>query len=123
LVANYWKIHEPDTLQWIPTLVGFPVVAVSCTLILLAALGATGPLPRYLVYLGKISYGLYVYHALGNVLSNRLIPVHDGFLQLALRPITALAITMVLASVSYAVLEKPFLKIKNRFSRISSRPV
>jgi peptidoglycan/LPS O-acetylase OafA/YrhL len=123
LVANYWKIHEPERLNWMPTLVGFPVVAVSCTLILLAALGIPMRMPRSLLYLGKISYGLYVYHALGNLLSGKLIPVHSEFFQLALRPTAALAITMLLASVSYAILETPFLNLKKRFAHIDSRPV
>jgi peptidoglycan/LPS O-acetylase OafA/YrhL len=123
LVANYWKIHEPERLEWIPTLVGFPVVAISCTLIMLAVLGIQLRMPRSLLYLGKISYGLYVYHALGNVLSNMVIPVHSEFIQLALRPTAALAITMLLASSSYAVLETPFLKLKKRFAHIESRPV
>lgn len=123
LVANYWQIHEPEKLEWVPTLVGFPVVAASCTLILLSILGTSARLPQSLVYLGKISYGLYVYHALANVLSNRLIPVHNAFIQLALRPIAALAITIALASASYAMLEKPFLRLKNRFAHIQSRPV
>ena len=123
LVANYWKIHEPERLAWIPTLVGFPVVAISCTLIMLAVLGIGVGMPRSLLYLGKISYGLYVYHALGNVLSNMVIPVHTAFLQLALRPVAALAITMLMASISYAVLETPFLKLKKRFAHIDSRPV
>lgn len=123
LVANYWKIHEPERLEWIPTLLGFPVVAVSCTAIMLSVLGVQLRMPRSLLYLGKISYGLYVYHALGNVLSNKLVPVHTAFVQLALRPIAALAITMVLAVISYAVLETPFLKLKRRFAHIDSRPV
>jgi peptidoglycan/LPS O-acetylase OafA/YrhL len=124
LVANYWRIHEPDTLEWIPTLMGFPVVAVSCTLIMLAALGLSARLPRSLLYLGKISYGLYVYHALGNVLSNMVVPpMRATFLELAMRPALALAITILLAAVSYAVLEKPFLKLKRRFAHIDSRPV
>jgi peptidoglycan/LPS O-acetylase OafA/YrhL len=123
LVANYWKIHGPERLEWIPTLVGFPVVAISCTLIMLAVLGIRLRMPPSLLYLGKISYGLYVYHALGNDLSNMLIPVHTAFIQLALRPVAALAITLVLASISYAVLETPFLKLKKRFAHIDSRPV
>jgi len=123
LVANFWKIHGPETLEWIPTLVGFPVVAASATLILLSVLGVSARLPRFLIYLGKISYGLYVYHALGNLLSGWLIPVRAEFIQLALRPIAALAITIVLASASYAVLERPFLRVKNHLARIRSRPL
>ena len=123
LVAVNWKIHEPERLRWVPTLLGFPVVAASCTLILLAVLGTSLEMPRMLIYLGKISYGLYVYHALGNVLSNMLIPVHTAFIQLALRPIAAFAITLSLASISYAVLETPFLKLKKRFTHVDSRPI
>jgi len=123
LVANFWKIHEPVTLEWIPTLVGFPVVAFSCMLIVLGVLGMPLRMPRVFVYLGTISYGLYVYQALGNFLSGVVIPVHSGFLQLALRPIAALAITILLAATSYAFLETPFLKLKQRFAHIQSRPL
>ena len=123
LVSNFWHIHEPQKLEWIPTLAGFPVVAASCTLLMLAVLGVSLPMPKTLLYLGKISYGLYVYHTLGNLLSNEVIPIHNNFLQLALRPIAALAITVLLAAVSYAVLEKPFLQLKKRFAHIDSRPV
>jgi peptidoglycan/LPS O-acetylase OafA/YrhL len=123
LVSNYWHIHEPDKLEWIPTLAGFPAVAAGATLILLSALGTSLPMPRVLLYLGKISYGLYVYHALGNLLSGGVIPARTGFLELALRPVAALAITILMAAVSYAFLETPFLKLKRRFAHIESRPV
>jgi peptidoglycan/LPS O-acetylase OafA/YrhL len=123
LVANFWKIHEPESLKWVPTMVGFPVVAIGATLIMLSVLGVQLRMPRSLLYLGKISYGLYVYHALGNLLSGMLIPVHTAFIQLALRPVAALAITIVMAAISYAVLETPFLKLKKRFAHIDSRPV
>jgi peptidoglycan/LPS O-acetylase OafA/YrhL len=98
-------------------------VAASCTLIMLAALGVPLRMPRFLLYLGKISYGLYVYHALGNVLSGYILRVHSNFLQLALRPVAALAITILLGAASYAFLETPFLKLKQRFAHIQSRPV
>jgi len=123
LVARYWPINAPERLEWLPTMAGFPIVAASCTLVMLSVLGITAKVPALLLYLGKISYGLYVYHPLGNVLSNKLIPVHTGFMQLALRPPAALACTILLAAVSYAVLEKPFLKLKKRFAHIESRPV
>ena len=122
-VANCWQIHQPERLLWIPTLLGFPVVAISCTVIMLAVLGVDLAFPRWLIYLGKISYGLYVYHALGNQLSNRIIPEHRGFVELALRPVSALAITIVLAIISYKFLETPFLKLKDRFAHIASRPI
>jgi peptidoglycan/LPS O-acetylase OafA/YrhL len=122
-VANVWKIHEPQQLDWTPTLIGFPLVALGCSCILVAILGIEFNIPRSLLYVGKISYGLYVFHRLGNVLSGMLIPIHAAFLQLALRPLLALAITLALATISYEVLEKPFLKLKNRFAHIASRPV
>jgi peptidoglycan/LPS O-acetylase OafA/YrhL len=122
-IANYWEVNPPVRLEWIPTLATFPVVAMCCTLILLGVLGISIQLPRFLVYLGKISYGLYVYHQLGNFLSGKVIPVHVLFLQLALRPVLALGFTILLASASYAFLEKPFLKLKERFTRVDSRPI
>jgi peptidoglycan/LPS O-acetylase OafA/YrhL len=123
LVAHYWKIEDPEALLWIPTLVGFPVVAASCTLIMLAALGVSIRPPVALLYLGKISYGLYVYHALASFLSDKFVPVRTHFRQLVLREMLALAITVLLASASYALLEKPFLRLKKRFEHIRSRPV
>lgn len=124
LVANYWWTNGPEeSLQWVPTLAGFPLVAASCTLILIAVLGISFSFPRWLVYLGKISYGLYVYHALAMVLTDKLMPTHTHFRQLVLRETIALAATVSLASASYALLEKPFLRIKRRFELIGSRPV
>ena len=123
LVANYWQIHQPEKLEWVATMVGFPVVAMSCSLIVLSILGINLQFPKSLIYLGKISYGLYVYHQLGNYLSGRVIPVHKAFAQLALRPIGAMAFTILLAVGSYNLLETPFLKLKNRFAHISSRPI
>jgi peptidoglycan/LPS O-acetylase OafA/YrhL len=40
-----------------------------------------------------------------------------------MRPLAAFAITVALASLSYALLEKPFLRLKDRFAHIRSRPI
>ena len=113
--ANVWHIHEPERLEWAPTMIGFPLVAVSCGMILVAAMGIPA-IPNWLRYLGKISYGLYVYHALGIFLSDKMI---HGVVRLPV----ALGITILLSVVSYKYLETPFLRVKEKFSHVRSRPV
>ena len=115
---RFWHLPWPGKLTWVPYLIGFPVVAISCTLILLAILGIAVRPPAILVHLGKISYGLYVYHLLGMHLAKLVLQGH-----LAIRQVLALLITILLASASYAFLEKPFLKLKKRFELVGSRPV
>jgi peptidoglycan/LPS O-acetylase OafA/YrhL len=56
-------------------------------------------------------------------LSTLALPTHGGFLKLALRVCMAFALTVLMAAVSYAVLESPFLRLKKRFAHIDSRPV
>ncbi len=129
LMSRYWKINNPESLLWVPTLLGYPVVAACCTLILIAVLGISLRPPRLLAYLGKISYGLYVYHFVGLALASRLVPSwvvvpsHNHLRYLALREALGLGFTVVLASVSYVLLEKPFLNLKKRFELVDSRPV
>jgi peptidoglycan/LPS O-acetylase OafA/YrhL len=123
LVANVWRIQGPNSLQWFPTLVGFPLVAAGCALILLAVLGTSVRPPGVLVYLGKISYGLYVYHTLGSFLAEKLDFVRSGLPHLIAREALALSITIVLAAASYRFLESPFLRLKKRFELVRSRPI
>jgi peptidoglycan/LPS O-acetylase OafA/YrhL len=125
LVANFWNIVSPKSLEWIPNLLGFPIVAVGCTLILLATLGISVQPRRALVYLGRISYGLYVYHFMAASITASFL-IHGPithFRWLLLRKCVALAVTVLLASVSYALLEKPFLNLKKRFELVGSRPI
>jgi peptidoglycan/LPS O-acetylase OafA/YrhL len=88
-----------------------------------------GRLQRPFIYLGKISYGLYVYHVLclgGSRLllgrfeaRGRLGPLTAELLAMAL----ALPATVAMAMLSYRYLESPFLRFKKRFTVIRSRPV
>jgi peptidoglycan/LPS O-acetylase OafA/YrhL len=79
---------------------------------------------RALVYLGKRSYGLYVYHFFGIELANRVLaflpemPVPDAF-SFAL----SMLFTVMMSIVSYRVVERPFLELKKRFEVVASRPV
>ncbi len=71
---------------------------------------------RFLSYLGRISYGLYVYHfaIVWFVRRIRDIGVHE----LAAKPLTLVISAIILyivASLSYKYLEKPILDLKERY--------
>ena len=75
-----------------------------------------------LVYLGRISYGLYVFHMLALMCSDYLIPHFTASVKrLVLRELIALMLTVALAAASYRWLETPFLKLKQRFTHVLSR--
>jgi peptidoglycan/LPS O-acetylase OafA/YrhL len=76
------------------------------------------------VWLGKISYGLYMYHEIALWTRERLydklpwFPNKDELLAIA-----TLALVIGLASASYYGYERRFLELKRAWTRIPSRPV
>ncbi|HKQ83846.1 MAG TPA: acyltransferase [Steroidobacteraceae bacterium] len=106
-------------------LLTFPVATVASILLLLCALGwrmpsRPGRIGRTLIYLGRISYGLYVFHSLFIVLFG-VSSTHDAVARLA-SVVAALLATIAAAAISHHLLEKPFLRLKERVTRIGSRP-
>jgi peptidoglycan/LPS O-acetylase OafA/YrhL len=85
--------------------------------------------PRSFAYLGRISCGLYLFHCI--VLMTIVVLWRD----LAVRRLglslsfdwigtpLALALTVGLAALSYRYFESPFLRLKERFTFVRSRPV
>ena len=76
------------------------------------------------VWLGRISYGLYMFHEIAFGLVRWLgawIPSFTGreFVLAVLRP----AVTIALAAASYYGLERPFLRFKRRWTRVPSKPI
>ena len=122
VVARYFDFEGP---RWDPMVI-CPAIAAASVAILLATL-AVDPQKRLLaraplVYLGRISYGLYVFHAFGLALATSWITSTSPVIELAGRFFAALALTLVLAAASYQWLERPFLRLKERFSHVASRP-
>jgi peptidoglycan/LPS O-acetylase OafA/YrhL len=87
-----------------------------------------GRLQKPFLYLGKISYGLYVFHVLLlGLVRDALTHLAGGYLnpvafQLIVMAI-ALPATVVTGMLSYQYLESPFLRFKKRFTFVRSRPV
>jgi peptidoglycan/LPS O-acetylase OafA/YrhL len=123
LAANYWAI-KADPLSTISMVLGYPVAALGSIALVLAVLNSHAMLRKSaLVYLGRISYGLYVFHILGLMISD--YTVHDQAASLGrymLRVSVALCTTIALSMASYRWLESPFLQIKQRFTHVLSRP-
>lgn len=64
-------------------------------------------------YLGGISYGIYMYHSIAIVIAIKLSMYF--IIGLIIYPI-ALFLTIFISHISYKYLEKPFLKLKKKFS-------
>lgn len=116
-------------LRVLPVVVGWPLAAAACGGLVLAVLGSCGKLSAPLrsaplVYLGRISYGLYVYHELALLIIQRWFPEHGASpAQMMARFFFGLALTVPMAAVSYRWLELPFLRLKRRqFTVVPSRP-
>ena len=124
--------HNPGSWALI---CGYGLAAFGSVLILVAFLGIQSSLlPAWAIYLGRISYGLYVFHDFAIYLTNALVlnriaaykntivgsfegPIY--VLNMGL----ALGLTILMAALSYRYLETPFLKMKSRIAVIESEPV
>ena len=69
-------------------------------------------------YLGKISYGMYMYHTIAVVIGVK-ISHSFGNSNLVSYPISYI-LTIIMAGLSYQYFEKPFLKIKDKFTTVKS---
>lgn len=63
-------------------------------------------------YLGAISYPLYLYHIWGFGLARKLVPAGP----ILARAAAAVVASIILASLSYYAVERPFMRLKARFS-------
>ena len=114
---------------------GYALAALGAVLTLIGFLGVSPKfLPAFVINLGRISYGLYVYHifviyAVHNLLIGRHIAA--GIPSHVARNLVADCIdyslsvfgTFLLAALSYRYLEMPFLRMKKRHTVIEAQPI
>lgn len=135
-LATSWlfRLHRYSNHLPGPVLVaGYLLIGIGCVSLFFSLLGiAPDHLPRRLIYLGKISYGLYVFHFLflgaAYVLLRpfyvRFSFHHGALVLLFVKYIVAFIPTLVVAFLSYRYFEKPFLLLKRKkFTFVPSRAV
>lgn len=113
----------------------YALASFGSVVLLLAFLGIDANyIPRWAIHLGRISYGLYVYHAfslfvwhffpIGHWISLR---VKNHFLRASLSGgmtvILTLGLTVILAEISYRYFETPFLRRKQKYTVIANQPI
>lgn len=109
-------------------LLTYPLAAVSCGAILISVLRPMtarkpGMFGRSRIHLGRISYGLYVFHAACLVYATKIALAGHLPAEWLLRRTGAFLLTVLAAECSYRFLELPFLRLKRRFSAVESSPV
>ena len=134
IVALYLVTLLPniETIQW-TLMLSYPLIGIGVTLILTSVMQGNLWLlsdllkSKILRYLGKISYGLYVYHVAGvwiaYKLTGALVQPERQLVYPLMVLLIALTITILVSMLSYQFLERPFLQLKERFALIQSRPV
>jgi peptidoglycan/LPS O-acetylase OafA/YrhL len=124
VLAGYYFRIKFDPLTMPRVLLGYPVAAIGAVALFLATLRTEATLRHNpFVYLGRISYGLYVFHILGLMISDYTVHHQESSLgRYFFRDAVAFAVTVALAAISYRWFETPFLTLKQRFTRVLSRP-
>ena len=99
----------------------YALVACGCFLLLDGFLRLSPDrIPGPFIYLGRISYGLYVFHELANHTFPYFFRSRLGGLPFAQLLVT-FPVTVAFAALSYRFLESPFLRLKERFEVVRSR--
>ena len=116
-------------------IVGYQLVLLGTLTILLSALGLSpSVVPGWAIYLGRISFGLYVVHVFALDLLKRTAIAHrltagvhsralEAILSGGINFVLAFLISVGVATASYRFFESRFLRMKKRFTVINSQPV
>jgi len=120
-VSNYWHVSGwamlPSNLP-MPTLIALFWGALLVFVVLGNSILSSILRLGFLRQIGKISYGIYIYHFPVYVLVDSylsgLFPQDGPILVRALLPMTKLLITCLLALASWRLIESPLLRLKKR---------
>jgi peptidoglycan/LPS O-acetylase OafA/YrhL len=129
MIANAW--FASITTDWMATdnlgiIILFPVfICLAISVILLAFVSSSNYLKTFfsskpIVFVGEISYSLYLYHILVQVIIDKvfysyLSSIEDFAVQSYLRAVISLFPTIIISVLMYKLVEKPALAWVDRF--------
>ena len=123
IVSSAWLTDQPGpiSMREVP---GRLIIALAAGAMLYGCLYSRNKLltGAWVVRLGKVSYGLYLLHLTGLLLAKSVLHPVSGRALLATKAV-GFVLTLLLAFTSYRWVESPFLRMKDRFARVLSRPV
>ncbi len=125
LASSAYHIKQAYIPASASLLFGYLLAGVGTACLFFAMLGVSAaPWPRFLVRLGQLSFGLYVFHETGFFLADALArhvhaPATAAWLVCSKGG--ALALTVALAFTSYYAWELPFLRAKQRWTVVRTR--
>lgn len=130
LVGLVWanktfSLEGLETITLRNSVLGYPLAGLLVSGIFVSVMGAPEAGMRwtylpFLTYLGRISYGLYVFHRLCYVIAESAFGVTKGPAHYFVIVLTGFCLTLALAATSYRFYERPFLRLKERFTYILS---
>lgn len=115
IILQYFSIYFPAINQEVYSII-FAILIANLAVNPLNIVSLENPIFNYL---GKISYGLYMYHLIAASVVIKYSIWYFGKSNWAIY-IGTIGLTVIFASISYHFLEKPFLKIKHRFTTVKS---
>ena len=127
-----------DVKSWDPhptpegALIGWLLVLAGTILFFLCTLGTPARfVPNWLAYLGRISYGLYLFHSLMFFMVFKMAMPHlaaafrglhvPGVVRDGAGTIAVMASSICIAHLSYQYFERPFLRLKQKFTFVAAR--
>ncbi len=125
LMANRlgFAVHFKETATRMTPVYGSLALLAGTVLIFLSFLGVSEfRFPKPFLYLGTISYGLYIYHVAVLSLMHFLFRSawgHRGVLPAAV--VLSMIGSIAVASASYRWIESPFIRLKRRFELVRSK--
>jgi peptidoglycan/LPS O-acetylase OafA/YrhL len=123
IISSAWLTDQPGPISMREVL-GRLIISLSAGAMLYGCLNSRNKLLTggWVVRLGKVSYGLYLLHLVGLLLAKGLFHPVSGTAILATKAV-GFVLTIILAFASYRWVESPFLRLKDRFAKVLSRPV